>query len=66
MFKKRNYEENTKQESHKWKQKSETSCDDIIFSNGVREINFDGENMPVYNIKGIRIKGMEILIVCDC
>ena len=41
MFKKRNYEENPNQESHKWKQKSGTSCDDIIFSNGVREINFD-------------------------
>lgn len=41
MFKKRNYEENPKQESHKWIQKSGTSCDDITFSNGVREINFD-------------------------
>jgi len=41
MFKKRNYEENPNQESHKWKQKSGTNCDDITFTNGLREIGFD-------------------------
>ncbi|MDB2568305.1 hypothetical protein N9X69_03420 [Flavobacteriaceae bacterium] len=41
MFKKRNYEENPNQQPHKWKQKSGTTCDDIIFTNGVEEITFD-------------------------
>ena len=41
MFKKRNYEENPQQESHKRKQKEGSSCDDIIFTNGVRDISFD-------------------------
>ena len=41
MFKKRDYEQNPKQESHKWKQKDGSTCDDIIFTNGLREIGFD-------------------------
>ena len=41
MFKKRNYEENPKQESHNWIQKEGSFCDDIIFTNGVKEITFD-------------------------
>ena len=41
MFKKRKYEENPTQEPHKWKQKEGSTCDDIIFTNGVREITFD-------------------------
>jgi hypothetical protein len=41
MFKKRNYEENPQQEPHKWKQKEGSTCDDIIFTNGIREISFD-------------------------
>ena len=41
MFKKRNYEENPTQEPHKWKQKEGSTCDDIIFTNGVWEITFD-------------------------
>ena len=41
MFKKRNYEENPQQESYKWRQKYGSTCDDIIFTNGVREISFD-------------------------
>lgn len=41
MFKQRNYEENPKQESHKWKQKEGSSCDDITFTNGEIEIDFD-------------------------
>jgi hypothetical protein len=42
MFKKRNYEENPNpRTSYKWKQKEGSTCDDIIFTNGVREITFD-------------------------
>ena len=42
MFKQRNYEENPNpRTSHKWKQKEGSTCDDIIFTNGVREITFD-------------------------
>ena len=40
-FTKRDYEQNPKQESHKWKQKDGSTCDDIIFTNGLREIGFD-------------------------
>ena len=41
MFKKRDYEQNPNQESHKWKQSGGSNCDDITFTNGVREISFD-------------------------